>query len=567
MSLGFYGKNILDPLREYYGDLGKRMRPYILLTMFSTVALSLIPYVCGQFLSKIINISESDGLDLDFIINISSVGVLLVIFWYVSSTHCGMELNKMALDICKKIRTDLNRKITTMPTGVLESMSAGDLTSRIVTDLPAVKDLISRDYMAFFSGSLLSLLILLVMILVSPVLALSYVITMPATLIVSRIISKKSAKDYEIQKRMLNDIDAEMSEIVSNHREIKTHNLESAILEKFEISNRRFTEAKVNSESRSGLIPPLASVASNLGYVVTAVAGALMLFNGMLDLGTFLAFMIYVRLINGPVLISATTVDRLRSEITSLNRILEIIGAPEAEDGSSEPDSSYKGKITFRDVRFSYTDAAEVLHGISFEVSPGEIVAISGPTGSGKTTIVSLLLRFYNPSSGEVLIDDINIKNISRRDLSRTIGSVMQEPWIFRGTIRENIVYNRDWITEDDLTRAMEVTGLHRLTGNLPQGLDTAVDNDLLSLPLAFKRMIAMTRAIAGEPGILILDEALSGLDPVTESAIFDGLKKMMSGRTVIIVSHDRRLTSQADRIISLNDGNIADQARSDPVL
>ncbi|MBO4798203.1 MAG: ABC transporter ATP-binding protein, partial [Candidatus Methanomethylophilaceae archaeon] len=479
------------------------------------------------------------------------------------STHCGMELNKMALDLCRNIRTDLNRKITTMPTGVLEGMSAGDLTSRIVTDLPAVKDLISRDYMAFFSGSLLTLLILLVMILVSPVLALSYVITMPATLIVSRIISKKSAKDYEIQKRMLNDIDAEMSEIVSNHREIKTHNLESAILEKFEISNRRFTEAKVNSESRSGLIPPLASVASNLGYVVTAVAGALMLFNGMLDLGTFLAFMIYVRLINGPVLLSATTVDRLRSEITSLNRILEIIGAPEAEDGETAPDSAYEGKITFRDVRFSYTDAAEVLHGISFEVSPGEIVAISGPTGSGKTTIVSLLLRFYNPSSGEVLIDDINIKNISRRDLSRTIGSVMQEPWIFRGTIRENIVYNRDWITEDDLTRAMEVTGLHRLTGNLPQGLDTAVDNDLLSLPLAFKRMIAMTRAIAGEPGILILDEALSGLDPVTESAIFDGLKKMMSGRTVIIVSHDRRLTSQADRIISLNDGKIADPARS----
>ena len=350
-----------------------------------------------------------------------------------------------------------------------------------------------------------------------------------------------------------------MSEIVSNHREIKTHNLEGIVAERFEASNRRFTEAMVRSETRSGFIQPLVTITSNLGYVMTSVLGAIMMFQGTLTLGAFLAFMVYVRLLGNPVTLTTTALSSIRSEVISLDRLMEVMRSPSAEDGCAPMCSVPEEGVSFENVSFSYRDSDEILHGVSFEVRPGETVALTGPTGSGKSTIVSLLLRFYRPTSGTVRIDGEDIGDVPRSDLSRVIGAVMQEPWVFDGTIRENVVYNREWATDEDVEKAMGITGLAGFVRTLPQGLDTKVGNDIHVLPLAQKRMIAMTRAILGNPRILVLDEALEGLDPVTRLAVFDGLKKMMDDRTVIIVGHDRMLVDQADRKLTVLDGKVTE--------
>ena len=560
MRMGFFGQDILKPLEEYVGKSDKRIRVCILLSMISTVSISLVPYFCGLFLQNIINTGGAHSLvDMYGAIDVATAIIFLIAVWYVTTAHSGKEMNKLSLETSKKIRSKLHEKMITMPIEDLEKIPSGDMTSRIAGDLPAVVDLISRDYLAFLSGILLTVLILAIMVLVSPILALTYLITLPATIMVSRRITKRSEKDYATQKAMIGRIDSEMSEIVSNHREIKTHNLEGIVAERFETSNRRFMEAMVRSETRSGFIQPLVTITSNLGYVMTSVLGAIMMLQGSLTLGAFLAFMVYVRLLGSPVTLATTALSSIRSEMTSLDRLVEVFRSPSAEDGSTPLHSAPEGRVEFEDVSFSYRDSDEILHGVSFEVNPGETVALTGPTGSGKSTIVNLMLRFYRPTSGTVRIDGEDVSDVPRKDLSKVIGAVMQEPWVFDGTIRENVVYNREWATDEDVEKAMEITGLSGFVKTLPQGLDTKVGNDIHVLPLAQKRMIAMTRAILGNPRILVLDEALEGLDPVTRLAVFDGLKKMMDDRTVIIVGHDRMLVDQADRKLTVCDGTVTE--------
>ena len=423
--------------------------------------------------------------------------------------------------------------------------------------MASISNLISRDFVAFFTGSIMIIMIVVAMIVVSPALALVYIVTIPLTLLASRTLTTLSEKDFVERKQAVDAMGAGMSDLIANHRTIKTNNLEDLLISRFEVYNRRFREASVSSEARSGLIAPMSTVAVNLGYVLTVVIGAAMTYQESLDIGMFLAFMVYVRLVNKPLTESAVSYDTIKSETVSLKRVLNILNSPEEEEGDVEEGFEAVGKVEFEDVHFSYEGSDEVLHGVSFSVEPGKVAVITGPTGSGKTTVLNLLLRFYLPDSGSIRIDGRDVRCISRKDLGKAMAAVFQDPWVFDGTIRENIVYNRDWVTQGDLDRAMEITGFAGYVKSLPEGVDTKIGNDIRVLPLAQRRMLAMTRAILGNPKILVLDEAFSGLDPLTETAVFDGLKRMMSGRTVIIVSHERNLVENADQVVRMESGRV----------
>ncbi|MBR2254287.1 MAG: ABC transporter ATP-binding protein [Candidatus Methanomethylophilaceae archaeon] len=548
-----FGLDVLERLGRYAGDEVRKMRKYVLLSILSTVVISVIPAICGNFLQNLIKIdAEAPELDAAFAVSMCTVIVLLITTWYTTGMHATRELNMMGLKLGKRIRNDLDEIIMRMPIGDLDRMPAGDVTSRFINDVPALVNLVSQEYSAFVTSNLMIVSILVIMFFVSPILSVIYLVSLPLTIAIARSITKMSAEDFETEKRAMNEMNSDINDIVSSHRDIKIMNLEKTMEDRFEESNLRYVDSIVRARTRSGFLRPLSVLSFNLGYVGTAVAGALMIFNSDIAPGMFLAFMVYVRLINKPLLMTARTFDSIRNKLVSADRVLDLLETRLEDESGSTRDMDIGGRVTFEDVSFSYVEGHEVLHHLSFDIEPGTTVALVGPNGCGKSTTINLLMRFYHPDSGRVLIDGVDVEGISRESLGRNIGAVMQDPWIFDGTIRENIVYNRDWVTDEDVRRAVEMTGLSGYTDSLPSGLETIIGDDIHTLPLAQKRMIAMARAVVGDPEILILDETLSGLDPITESMVLEGLKRTMADRTVIVVGHDPLLIRSAEKTVSL---------------
>ena len=545
-------------LERYSQTHADRFRTLAMIALMSMLLVSAVPYIAGTFISSLVNMEEDQGIiDMGFIVDTATVIVLIITFWYITTALVQRETTLMSLAVTRKMREDLNDKLMRIPMSRIDGIRAGIMPVKASVDLPAIGNLISRDLVVFFSGNIMIVMVVVAMILVSFPLAMVYAVTIPLTLLASRKLTALSENDFIQRKEAVDAMGAGMSDLIANHRTIKTNNMEGVVMSRFEFYNRKFRDVSVSSETRSGLIAPLANVAANFGYVVTVVAGAAMMYENTLDIGMFLAFMVYVRLVNKPLTESTVSFDTIRSETVSLKRVLDILGSAEEEEPEAEEGLDVVGRVEFDDVHFSYVDSEEVIHGVDFVVEPGTVTVITGPTGSGKTTVLNLLLRFYQPDSGRVLIDGTDLNAISRKDLGRVIAAVTQDPWVFDGTIRENIAYNREWVTQDDLDRALAITGFAGYVASLPEGLDTMIGNDIHVLPLAQRRMLAMARAVLADPKILILDEAFSGLDPLTESAVFDGLKRMMHGRTVIIVSHERTLVENADQVVRMESGTV----------
>jgi len=277
-----------------------------------------------------------------------------------------------------------------------------------------------------------------------------------------------------------------------------------------------------------------------------------------MDVGMFLTFMIYVRVLNTPLLMTVTVFDSIREETISLMRVLNVLNAP--EDDMDVPDDGFRieeGVIKVEDVTFSYGSGKRIFTNASVEIRPGEFTVVTGSTGSGKTTLANLIMGFYYPQSGFITVDGREVSTIPREEIGRNMNSVLQSPWMFNGTIRENIIYNRTDISDDEMIRTAKMTGLHNYVSSLPQGYDTYVSEEIAHLPLAQRRMLALSRALVGDPKILILDEAVAGLDPLTGQGIIDKLMSMKEGRTIIIITHNEALIEQADAVISIEDETI----------
>jgi ATP-binding cassette subfamily B protein len=272
----------------------------------------------------------------------------------------------------------------------------------------------------------------------------------------------------------------------------------------------------------------------------------------------FMTFMIYVRVLSTPLLLTVTVFDNIRVESIALNRVIELLNLPEEEVDVPDDDFTIKdGIIKVQDVSFSYEDGHEILHNVTAEFRPGEVTVLTGPTGSGKTTLANILMGFYRPDSGTITIDGKEVPQIPRSELGRNLTAVLQNPWMFSGTIRENIIYNRPELTDADVLATSQLTGLHEYVSMLPDGYDTYIGEDISEMPLAQRRMLGMARALIGDPKILVLDEAVAGLDPITGQLILDRLKSHKEGRTVIIISHNQALIDQADAVVYLEDGKV----------
>ena len=548
----------LRRLEDYLGESKRTMRNCIILSFVVTVALYTIPYICGMLFDALISENPPEWLDLNALIDLFTLAVLIVIMWYASTSVSKRKMTLIALGATRRMREEMNVKMMRLPISFIDRLSSGDLTARFTSDLPSVGELISTDYNKFIVHSTMVVSVILMMIVSSPILAAIYIALIPLVMIVVRHLTKISEQDFYDQKRKIADLNSRMSNIMTVQRTIKTENLEGEFMERFSESNKDFRESFIRTQSRAGMIQPMVSIATNSGYFITVIVGTILIFYHHLDAGMFMAFMIYVRMVNSPLLMTTTVFNTLRDRIMSLDRVMDVLNAEEDENLLKDgEDMDIKGRIAFDHVSFSYPNGNKALDDVSFEVVPGELTVLAGPTGSGKTTAANLLFEFYRPDSGTIRIDGKDYLDISRKARSDSMSAVLQYPWVFDGSIRDNIIYNRKDVDEDTFKRVCTTTGLDEYVARLPNGYDTVIGDDLRRLPLAQTRMLAMSRAFIGDPRVLILDEAIAGVDSVIGRNIIEVLRRNLKDRTVVIISHNKALIESADHVIYLNDGRV----------
>lgn len=496
---------------------------------------------------------------------------LLLILYGLSALAEFLRLkiaNKVKVSIIYTMRADVSKKLKDLPVAFYDKNPLGDLLSRMTNDIQTIGDSLNQVLNQVFNSLVVVLGILIIMLRISPMLTLITVLIIPATILASVSIIKKAQALYSIQYKDLGDINTHIEEIFSSNKLVKAYNYQDQALKDFEEKNERLRESAAKSDFLSGITMPISFFINNLGLVATAMVGAFEIINGSLDIGSFQSFYEYSRKFNRPIQLITEMLSILQSGIAAAERVFELLdGEEEVQKALADVDvNDLKAKLDFNDVRFSYGDK-EVIKGISFSAQAGSKIAIVGPTGSGKTTLVNLLMRFYDVDSGEILLDGVNIENIKRSDLRENISMVLQDTWLFQGTVLENISYGTKGASRDHVIKAAKSAYAHDFISKLPQGYDTILEENGSNISEGQKQLITIARALLKNPRILILDEATSSIDTRTERLIQKAMDQLVLGRTSFIIAHRLSTIIKADMILVLKDGRIIEKGNHEDLL
>lgn len=503
--------------------------------------------------------------------NFIKIIYILIILYGLSALAEFLRLriaNKVKVSIIYRMRADVSKKLKDLPVAFYDKNPLGDLLSRMTNDIQTIGDSLNQVLNQVFNSLVVVLGILIIMLRISPLLTLITVLIIPATVLASVSIIKKAQKLYSIQYKDLGDLNTHIEEIFSSNKLVKAYNYQDQALKDFEEKNERLRDSAAKSEFLSGITMPISFFINNLGLVVTAMVGAFEIINGNLDIGSFQSFYQYSRKFNRPIQLITEMLSILQSGIAAAERVFELLDGEEEvqKDLANVNVNELKAKLDFKDVRFSYGDK-EVIKGISFSAQAGSKIAIVGPTGSGKTTLVNLLMRFYDVDSGEILLDGVNIENIKRSDLRENISMVLQDTWLFQGSVLENISYGTKGASREDVIKAAKSAYAHDFISKLPQGYDTILEENGSNISEGQKQLITIARALLKNPRILILDEATSSIDTRTEKLIQKAMDQLVLGRTSFIIAHRLSTIIKADMILVLKDGKIIEKGRHQDLL
>jgi ATP-binding cassette subfamily B protein len=507
-------------------------------------------------------------IDMNAVIKI---GRMLVVFYTISLLLNYIQSLVMATItqvISKKMRTDISKKMNRLPLKYFDSVSIGDVLSRVTNDVDAIGQTLNQSVGTLISAITMLAGSLIMMFYNSWILALTAVGSSVIGFSFMMIIMKQSQKYFKQQQTELGQINGLIEEVYTGHNVVKVYNGSREAKDAFENSNRSLYSSAWKSQFLSGLMMPLMSFVGNFGYVAVCVVGAALAMKGTITFGVIVAFMLYIRLFTQPLSQIAQAMNNLQRTAAASERVFEFLDEEELENESEKKNvlTDVKGTVEFKNVRFGYTPNKPVINNFSAKINAGQKVAIVGPTGAGKTTMVNLLMRFYETDGGEILIDGVPVNQVPRENVHAQFSMVLQDTWIFEGTIRENIIYSKQGVTEEDVINACKTVGLHHFIMTLPKGYDTIL-NDKASLSEGQKQLITIARAMIQNAPLLILDEATSSVDTRTERMVQTAMDQLTKGRTSFVIAHRLSTIKNADLILVMKDGDIIESGSHEELL
>lgn len=550
----------------------KSYMPIVAVTLVCAAVATILSLLGPDKLSEMTDVMTEGILSTIDIEKITSIGMTLVIIYGISivlNLTQGYIMTSITQKITKSLRTDISKKINKLPMWYYNSNTKGDLLSRVTNDIDTIAQALNQSTGPLLSAVCLFLGSLVMMLKTNFIMAMSAVLSTIIGFVLMSLIMKKSQKYFTAQQQYLGKINGHIEEVYSGHTVIKAFNAEDQMQGEFGNLNSKLKESAFKAQFLSGLMMPIMIFIGNLGYVVVCVVGAALAINGNISFGVIVAFIMYVRYFTQPLGQIAQGVQFLQSAAAASHRVFEFLEGEEMEDESHKVEAltDAKGKVEFKNVKFGYKGTGKtIINNFSAIAKPGQKVAIVGPTGAGKSTLVNLLMRFNEINSGEILIDDTPISNLTRENIHDLFCMVLQDTWLFEGTVRENLVYNKKDVPDEVIKNACKAVGLNNFIETLHDGYDTIL-SDKVNLSAGQKQQLTIARAMIKDSPMLILDEATSSVDTRTELIIQEAMDKLMEGRTSFVIAHRLSTIKNADVILVLKDGDILESGNHEELL
>ncbi|WP_010232837.1 ABC transporter ATP-binding protein [Clostridium arbusti] len=515
-------------------------------------------------------ISETGG-KVDFTY-IGHVILLLIGLYIISSLFSFVQQYIMAgigQNVVYKMREDLSDKLNKLPIKFYDSRTNGEILSRVTNDMDNISTTLQQSLTQLVTSVVTIIGVLIMMLTISPILTLVAVVTLPLCAIATSGLAKKSQQYFAGQQKDIGELNGHVEEMYTGHKIVKAFGREKESIEKFDGINTRLYDVGWKAQFISGVVMPIMNFINNVGYVVVCVVGGIYVAKKKIEIGDIQAFIQYTRQFTMPIVQTANIVNVVQSTIASAERVFELLD--EIDEIPDSPEAKVielpKGEVEFKDVKFGYKQGVTLIEDMNVTAKPGQTVAIVGPTGAGKTTLVNLLMRFYEINAGKITIDGVDTREMTRETLHGLFGMVLQDTWVFNGTIRDNIAYGREGCTEEEIVTAAKAAHADHFIRTLPEGYDTILNEEASNISQGQKQLLTIARAILANPRILILDEATSSVDTRTEVFIQKAMGNLMQGRTSFVIAHRLSTIRDADLILVMNNGSIIEQGNHDELI
>ena len=573
-----------EKAKDFKGSVGKLLNymgsykialVFVFIFAICSTAFNIVgPKILSKATTEIFNglmskLSGGDGIDFG---KIGRILLILIGLYAVSACFSfiqGWLMTGISQKMCFRMRKEISEKINRMPLEYFESRTVGEVLSRITNDVDTLGMSLNQSVTQLITSITTVIGIMIMMLSISPLMTLIAIVILPVSLILITTVVRSSQKYFRTQQEYLGHINGQVEEVYSGQNIVKAFDREEEVLKEFSETNDTLYDSAWKSQFFSGMMQPIMNFVGNLGYVAVAVVGGYLTIRGSIEIGDIQAFIQYVRQFTQPISQVAQVSNMLQSMAAASERVFEFLAEPEEDIMVENPVhlENPEGRVSFEHVRFGYKPDKMIIHDFSCDVEPGQMVAIVGPTGAGKTTMVKLLMRFYDVNDGSILVDGHNIKEFNRGELRELFGMVLQDTWLFKGTIMENIRYGRLNATDEEVIAAAKAAHAHRCIQTLPGGYQMELNEDASNVSQGQKQLLTIARAILADNPVLILDEATSSVDTRTEERIQKAMNNLMKGRTSFVIAHRLSTIKDADVILVMKDGDIIEQGNHEELL